>query len=229
MNMRIVKSILFLGCLLAGTLPVAEALAEDEIPFNQRHQAGVRIGVWANQGDDPPAYYESTDRDASIRTDISSSNMFFEATGAYRLLPHTMLEVSFGFVNRGDVTIIDEGRTYIGSLLLYPMLVSLKYYLPVSLKENMYTYVQAGGGVYYGRHSVQFTNDYYFPSNAASGTDLSYMLGGGFDYVLIDNIGLEFNVRYMPNDYSNGLILVSDYSALTVTVGVKYLFKSKKK
>jgi len=229
LNKRFFVSFLVIGCLTAVVLPTASSLAGEVVPFDQRHQAGIRLGVWANQGDEPPAYYESTNRDASIRTDISSSNIYFEAVGAYRLFPHGMLEMSFGFVNRGDVTIIDEGRKYIGSLLLYPMLVSFKYYLPFSFKENMYTYFQVGGGVYYGRHSVQFTNDYYFPSNEASGTDLNYMLGAGFDYTLSDNIGLEMNARYMPSDYSKRLILVRNYSALTVTVGAKYFFKSKEK
>ena len=53
------------------------------------------------------------------------------------------------------------------------------------------------------------------------------MLGGGLDWPLASVIGLDLNVQYMPINFSNKLIGENDYSSLTITVGVKYLFSSK--
>jgi hypothetical protein len=212
--------------LLVGGVTVQDVSAGVEEPFERRHQLGVRLGVWSNRGDVPPAIFEDSANAVSIKTDIGSANVYFEGVGSYRLFSHGMLECSFGFVNRGDVTMVQQGREYIGSLVLYPVLVSFKYYFPLAIGHKAYPYVQLGGGLLYGRHSVQFTNDAFFASNSASGTDVNYMAGIGFDWTVANSVALEVNARYMPIEYSKGLILAKDHSAFTIMFGVKYLLKS---
>ena len=219
---------LVVACMFLWALPLQTVIAGEEVSFDHRHQLGVRLGVWSNQGDTPPDRFVDEDAGVSLRTAIGSANAYFEAVGAYRLFSKGMIELSFGFVSRGDVTLVEQGREYIGSLVMYPMLVSFKYYLPVTINGKFYPYFQLGGGVYYGRHNVQFTNDAWYAYNEDSGTDLNYVIGGGFDWRVASVIGLELNARYMPSEFDKGLILAKDYTALTVTFGVKYLLSSKK-
>lgn len=207
--------------------PHQAVASEADTAFDARHQAGVRIGVWANEGDTPPARVEDLAGNV-LETDINSANIYLEAYGAYRLFSRGLVEVSVGFANRGDVNLQDLGREYFGNLILYPMLVQFKYYLP-QLSRNLRPYVGVGGGIYYGRHSVQFTNDVYFTFNEVSGTDINYVLSGGFDWPVSHSIALGLDAKYMPINFGKGLIEVTDYNALTITFGVKYLFKSSGK
>lgn len=215
-------------CVAAISVAPHRAIAsEPDTAFDIRHQAGVRIGVWANNGDTPPARVEDGFGNV-LETDINSANIYLEAFGAYRLFSRGLLEVSVGFANRGDVNLQDAGREYFGNLILYPMLVQFKYYLPQPA-SSFRPYVGIGGGIYYGRHSVQFTNDVYFTFNEASGTDLNYVLSGGVDMPVSNSIALGLDAKYMPIKFGKGLIEVTDYNALTVTFGFKYLFKSSGK
>lgn len=228
MRYPLLKRILWIltcTCVVAISVAPQRALASDaDTAFDVRHQAGVRLGIWANNGDTPPARVEDGFGNV-LETDINSANIYFEAFGAYRLFSRGLVEVSVGFSNRGDVNLQDVGREYFGNLILYPMLVQFKYYLPTPT-ESFLPYVGVGGGIYYGRHSVQFTNDVYFTFNEVSGTDLNYVLSGGFDWPVSHSIALGLDAKYMPISFGKGLIEVTDYNALTVTFGVKYLFKS---
>ena len=216
---------------LIAVLPSASTVAgeNDQMDqFDQRHQVGVRLGIWANGGETPPTLFEDPDEFYRVDTDINSANVYFEGVVAYRLYSLGLLEFSLGFVNRGDVNVRDGSREYFGSLIFYPILLQWRQYLPLTGDGKLRPYVSVGGGIYYGRNSVQFTNDAYYAFTEESQTDFSYVLGGGVDYRIANSIALELNAKYMPIDFSKNLILIRDYQAFTVTFGVKYLFTGGK-
>ena len=196
--------------------------------FNQRHQAGIRLGLWRNLGDDAVA--DNSEDGQLWKTDIGNNNFFFEIYGGYRINSLAMAELSFSFVNRGSVTNFDGYNSYVGNLIVYSVLLQLKAYPIPTLPGRFHPYLLAGGGLYYGRHDVQFTTeDYYYDYfNEKSGTDFSYVIGGGLDWPLADYLGVDLSVKYMPISLSKELVTMSEYSALSVSVGVKYLFNAGK-
>ena len=209
-----------LGLAIPGT-----AQADGYPLFNEKHQAGIRLGVWANNGESP------TDSVGISETNFKGACFYFEGYFAYRLAPTVMLELSFGIVNRGSVTFREAGATNVGNVLVHPILLQLKLYPLASLKAKLQPYLLAGGGLYYGRRSVQFTTSsdvYYYGLAEQSGTDFNYVLGGGIDWPIATTIGLEAGVKYMPIEFSKGLQTIRDYDAVAFTVGVKYLYSSKK-
>jgi outer membrane protein W len=196
--------------------------------FNNSHQAGIRIGVWSNQGGSPPAVAS----DGSFETNFHDANFYFEGYFAVRLFTQAMLELSLGIVNRGSVTFIEGGVTNIGNVLVHPILVQFKFYPLSTFKARLQPYLVAGGGLYYGRRSVQFTRSssiYYGGLSEQTGTSFNYTLGGGFDWLLGTTLGLEINVKYMSINFSKSLQTVRDYDALTFTIGIKYFYLPEKK
>jgi outer membrane protein W len=195
--------------------------------FTRQHQAGVRLGVWSNSGATPPANTADSVSGIIQTSDINSASFFLEGYFGYRLTRLLMAELSFGLSNRGDVVTRDTqfGINDVAALNIYPILVQLKLYAPGLMNHRLYPYAAAGGGIYYARNSIQVTDEYYYAQfREASETDFNYVLGGGFDYVLASQVGLDFNVKYMPVTFSDRLVGVTDYSALTITVGIKYLY-----
>lgn len=208
-----------------GTAQAEQADADKSLLFSEKHQAGIRLGVWANNGESP------TDSAGISETNFKGASFFFEGYFAYRLAPIVMLELSFGIVNRGSVTFREAGGTNVGNVLVHPILLQMKFYPLASLKEKFQPYLLAGGGLYYGRRSVQFTTSsgvYYYGLAEQSGTDFNYVLGGGIDWPLSPAIGLEAGVKYMPIEFSKELQTIRDYDAVAFTIGVKYLYSSKK-
>jgi outer membrane protein W len=208
-----------------GTAQAEQADADKCLLFSEKHQAGIRLGVWANNGESP------TDSMGVFETNFKDASFFFEGYFAYRLAPIVMLELSFGIVNRGSVTFREAGATNVGNVLVHPILLQLKLYPLASLATKFQPYLLAGGGLYYGHRSVQFTTSsdvYYYGLAEQSGTDFNYVLGGGVDWPLSATIGLEVGAKYMPIEFSKRLQTVRDYDAVAFTVGVKYLYSSKK-
>lgn len=192
--------------------------------FNKMHQAGIRLGIWANNGGSP------TDSPGTVETSFKEASLYFEGCFAYRLAPQAMLELSVGVVNRGSVTFREGNTTNIGNVLVHPILLQLKLYPLASVKLRFQPYLSAGGGLYYGRRTVQFTTSgdvYYFGVEEQSGTNLNYVLGGGIDWPIGKKIGLEAGIKYMPIEFSKGLQTIRDYDAIAFTIGVKYLYRSK--
>ncbi|TET94741.1 MAG: hypothetical protein E3J26_04050, partial [Candidatus Zixiibacteriota bacterium] len=135
---------LILSCALLGLASWGTAQADDYQLFNEKHQAGIRLGVWANNGESP------TDSVGVFETNFKEACFYFEGYFAYRLVPAAMLELSFGIVNRGSVTFREAGATNVGNVLVYPILLQLKLYPLASLKAKLQPYLLAGGGLYYG-------------------------------------------------------------------------------
>jgi outer membrane protein W len=200
--------------------------------YLKSHQFGGRIGGWANKGGSPgdsvmvaePYYY--------YLTDFQSGNFYGEVFLAYRLSSFLAAEFSLGVVNRGEVVLRDDAlmQSQIGNLLMYPILAKVKLYPLGGAAVKFHPYLLAGGGVYYGRHDIQMvsgTGDYFYSVfDEASETTLGWVVGGGVDWPLASVVALDLNAQYMPINFSKALIDVKDYSSLTITVGVKYLFHS---
>jgi hypothetical protein len=209
-----------------GLLSAQGRAGESREQPDRKYQVGGRLGVWGNRGDLPPATLE--DSISLLRTDIADANIYLEGFGSYRIMPRGLLEFSIGFVNRGDVNLRVSGREYFGNLVLYPILLSFKYYFASPTGSGMRPYLQVGGGLYYGRQGVQFTNDPFFAFNQDSEVTLNYVAGGGLEWPVSGSLALEFNARYMPVNFGEDLVLVQDYQAVTVTAGIVYLFSATK-
>ena len=202
--------------------------------FGKQHQAGVRIGVWSNHGDLPGD--TSSEGNSYFLSDIGSGSFHFEAFAAYRISRLLVGELSVGVVNRGSVQqqIRDLGGTtnYFGNLILYPILAKIKTYPFKQGLGSLNPYLIVGGGICYARHdlfaasSESFYSGYLEEESAVSG---SLVFGGGVDRPLASVIGLDFQVEYISVGFSEGMFRAKDWSGLTVTVGVKYLFEPKKK
>jgi len=197
--------LVFAGSFIQAQVQVSDSQKKSPT-FNQRHQAGIRLGFWRNLGDDAVA--DAIEEGQFWKTDIGNNNFFFEAYGGYRINHLAMAELSFGFVNRGSVTNFDGYNSYVGNLIVYSVLLQLKVYPIPTLPGRFHPFILAGGGLYYGRHDVQFTT--------------------GIDWPLADYLGVDFSVKYMPISLSKKLVTMSEYSALSVSVGVKYLFNAGK-
>lgn len=191
--------------------------------FKHRHQIGARLGVWANNGSTPIPFGPSQ---PNYDSDFGGSNFYLEGFFAYRLATTLLLESSIGIVNRGDVTRTDPNLqfSFIGQLNIYPILMKAKFYPLAGSHLRVQPYIVAGGGIYHGRQSIQFTQFGRFnPSGFEdTETDLNYVLGGGFDYSLTGPFSLNLNGVYMPIDFSNELITITDYQAVVVTFGLTY-------
>ncbi len=197
--------------------------AEDRPSYLGKRQVGIRLGVWSNRGETPPKEGQ-VNEEGTFSTNIKESAFYFEGFYSYPLLPWTSAELSLGSVNRGSVTINEGTKSDIGNLIIYPVLVQFKVYPAFMFPSKFQPYLLAGGGLLYGRRTVQFTSSGSYYSNWAeeSSTDFSYVLGGGIDYLVAGPIGLDFTVKYMPIKLS--LVTIEDYDAVAFALGVKYLY-----
>lgn len=216
----------FAGLLLPGA---AVAGDDEERPAEwllSRYHFGARLGLWSNQGEAPP----EIGTDQIFETNFNDQNFYFEISGARRIIPMTMLEMSLGIVNRGSVTFREEGRDNVGNVLVYAVLLQARFYPLAGSAWGLQPYVTAGGGLYYGRRSVQFTTDYYYSGlDEETGSDFSYTLGGGIDYPLAPAISLELNMKYMNIGFDDGLMTINNYDALAISIGAKYLYAPSRK
>lgn len=217
---------------IAMLLFVSSSNSQDSAEENskslvKKSQAGLRLGVWANSGTLPPkTVFDINDPNVGFTTDIKSGSFYFEGFYAYNFYSALVSEISFGISNRGDVTFFDGVNTDIGTLNIYPILLHLKLYPLISTGSKFQPYAGIGGGFYYAHRTVQFVvGGYYsyYEFEGESETDLSYAISGGFDWLLSSRFAVEANAKYMPIKMGDPFLTVKDYSATTITVGIKYL------
>lgn len=208
----------------------ATASAEPQVrPFKAQHQAGIRLGGWANLGDTPKT--SQTNGSTSYEIDFKGGAFLFEGFAGIRFSSALIGELSLGIMNRGDVNIVDGTDQYFGNLLVYPLLLKAKVYPFGKTGSRLQPYLTAGGGIYYAKYDIQYyKSDILFSGfNTQSATSVEYTLGGGVDLPLASMIGLDFNVAYMPLKFSKDMITIRNYDGLAITLGVKYLFTSLRK
>ena len=102
----------------------AIASAQENVDFYDRQQAGIRLGGWLNKGGLP------VDTLPNLKTDVSNNSFYAEFYGAWRIFDRGYLEISLGFANRGEVSVIADIGTpneaqFYGNLVVYPVLVQL--------------------------------------------------------------------------------------------------------
>ncbi|MEA3297029.1 MAG: hypothetical protein U9R56_04120, partial [candidate division Zixibacteria bacterium] len=210
-----------------------EVIAADKVggrnenSFSKKHQLGIRLGVWHHQGDSPPEPDQLIlSTDTNFKTNLKQSAFNFEGYFAYRLLSWAMVELSVGSVNRGSVTINEGTATDVGNLILYPILAQFKIYPLGTVISGFQPFMLAGGGFYYGRRTVQFTNssDYYPNWQEDTGADINYIIGGGIDWPMANVLSLDLTVKYMPIKFSEPLVAMQNYNAVAFSIGIKYLY-----
>lgn len=225
MKIKFAALMLMMLLLVSSTYAETES-QENNFSLRKKSQAGLRLGAWINGGDLPPALITTADSSVGFLTDIKSGSFYFEGFYAYNFYSALVSEISFGISNRGDVTFFDGLNTDIGVLNVYPILLHLKVYPLIATQSRFQPYFGAGVGAYYAHRTVQFIiggiNSYY-EFEGESKTDFSYALQGGFDWLLSSKFALELNAKYMPIEMGDPFLTVEDYSATTVTVGIKYL------
>ena len=190
--------------------------------FNAQHQAGARLGVWSNRGGIPP----SSDSEGNFESSIKEECFYIEGYYAHRIFPPVMIEGSLGIVNRGSVSFREDEINNVGNLLLYTILIQAKLYPLVPLKTKIQPYLTFGGGLYYGRRTVQFTTNsaYYQHYGEKTASDFGLAFGGGIDWPLSKVLGLEASAKYMLIHFPDPLLTVRTYDALAICVGLKYLY-----
>jgi hypothetical protein len=229
-------TMVLLALALAVTVPAAAQYGapENTLPdtFLESHQVGARLGGWSNQGDTPPDQFGPPSGEYYV-TDFQSGNFYLEGFYGHRLNSSLMLEFSVGIVSRGDVILYefpDTMSSSIGTMMIYPILIKMKWYPFGALSGKFFPYLVAGGGLYHGRHDIQIATGYDAYLRAEFGEDsqtkFDYVLGGGMDWPLASVVALDLQANYMPVSFSSDLVGIRDYSGLTITVGVKYLFTS---
>ncbi len=222
------------------SLIVSTSMAETEVikMTVKKHQFGLRMGTWSNNGTSPPDVIVVPPIDSlsaptdSLITSIKNVNFYIEGFYAYNIFSSLFTEISFGMVNRGDMQVYSSGTYDFSNVLLYPILLQLKFYPLHTLKSKFQPFIGAGGGVYFGKQNIQFTNNYYtrfYQLQGDSETDFNYTVSGGFDWELRSKFFLDFQVKYMPIKFSNYFVGVKDYSATTITIGIQYKYNNKKK
>lgn len=220
---------IFAVLMIAGSSHATDERPDSSHHFFYQHQAGVRLGVWANQGGSPPDsghVMSNGDRTGIFITNINDAAAYFEGFFGYRMSRYLVLQISGGTVNRGSVTISDSVRSDVGNLTIYPVLGQVKFYPFPNSQLKFHPYIAAGGGLYIGRRGVQFSNAWY-NTNWEEETEVAfnYAVSAGADWPLTQKLGLEAQISYMPVTFSDKLLTIEDYEAIAVSIGIKYLYR----
>jgi hypothetical protein len=222
----LVKNILFFALLSIigfGTILTSDlfAVGVSSRSFARSNMAGGRLGVWSGTG---PTTTADEDDEA---LEFSRSSLYAEFFYSYRISPPLMLDFSFGIFGRGDFKYSSETEILTGTVNLYPIFLSLKLYPLGSTASALQPYFQGGGGLVYGN---QAAIDYYYDVafTQESATKLTYMMGGGVDWPIADQIGLTSSFKYIPVKFGKKLAGIKDYSGWQVSVGLGYIFGSKR-
>ena len=197
--------------------------------FSKSHQLGVRLGAWSNLGELPPGLLTDPNNSATLETNLSDNNFYFEGFFGYRLNEQLMLELSAGISNRGSVTLSQNNSTNVGNVVIYPMLLQMKFYLLSMTDIRVQPYVFGGGGLYYGRRSTQVSSSgYVYLDDRESEADIHYSFGGGMDWPLSRSLSADLNIKYMPIMFNKTFVAINDYKGIGITLGIKYLYSFKR-
>lgn len=210
-------------CLFSSSLWALEKEVNPRLIEARYSMAGIRLGVWSDQGELP-----QTD---TIDFDLSRTGFVTELFIDYRLTPAILGEVSFGILSRGDVTIEKGTYKFVGPIILYPIMIQLKISPLSGRSEKLHPYLIGGGGFTFGKHNIDIilgnpsTREYLNAQRTV--TDFNFVFGGGIDLALSDQIGLNLNVKYHPIQFGDELAGIKDYSGLSMTIGAAYFLHKK--
>jgi opacity protein-like surface antigen len=212
---------LLLSALLIPIQPMA-GITPEESGYLDRNFAGGRVGAWTNTGD------ESAPPESDFSLDFSKTSIFGAFFYLHRLKRFIAAEFSFGIYSRGEIKYVAETDTYLGSVNLYPIMLSMKLY-PLSFFRNIpfHVYLQPGFGLVYGKQDVVDYIDVFGAGLviAESRTKITYMLATGVDWPIARQIGLTMNFKYTPVKFGKPLAQIEDYSGWALTFGIGYIFR----
>ncbi len=218
------------GVVMMALILAGSAAALEKGPVNSLREArysmvGVRLGAWiSTQG-------ANTVQDLTVKSKMPDAGFYTEVFVDYRVVPVMFLEGSLGIASRGDAVIEFAGSRYIGTINLYQALFQIKFSPLAGVSEKFLPFVVAGGGVAWGRQSIDFVTNYnYFDyQEYASRTETDFLpvIGGGIDFPVAEQVGLNVAVKYHPIKFTNPLVGVKDFSGTAVSMGVAYYFHKK--
>lgn len=213
---------IYLLLLIFALIP-AGAWAGQGPNFLDYNFAGGRIGVWTNTGDVAVP-------DDSTKLDFANSSIYAEFFYGFRLSRPVVLELTLAIYSRGEVEHLRDSipGSYVSSVSLYPLMASAKIYPFYKFERApIHLYLQAGVGLVIGSQSFIENNQTYNYGYSTTETraKITYMVGGGFDIPVADQIALNLGGRYVPVSFGKALARLKDYSGWTITFGIGYVFK----
>ncbi len=188
---------------------------------------GVRLGTWVDQGGGV------TIPDPDIEADLPDAGFFTEIFYCHRFARTLMTEISLGIASRGEAEVLHFDDRYIGTINLYPVMVQLKF-SPLSGLSRVYQpYILGGAGFVFGRHNSQIirSDDPYYDPYFADRTETDFVgvFGGGMDFAVSEQFGLNLSAKYYSIKFKNGLAGVKDNTGISINFGFSYhLFKKNK-
>jgi hypothetical protein len=216
---------LLIAMLMPGPAAGLEKQLADPLMAAKYSMVGIRLGAWiSSQG-------AQTVQDMEVETNMPDAGFYTELFFDYRLVPVIMFEGSLGIASRGDAVIQYLGNRYIGTINLYQALVQVKFSPLSGRSRTVLPFIIGGGGVAWGRQSIDFvvaTNYFYSPDIATrTETALMPVIGGGIDFPIAEQVGLNVTVKYNPITFSDPLVGVKDYSGTAISVGAAYFLHKK--
>lgn len=211
--------------MLSGTASGLEKEPADPLLTANYSMVGIRLGAWINNKGSQSV------QDINVETNMPDAGFYTELFVDYRLVPVLFFEGSLGIASRGDAVIEDITGRYIGTINLYQALVGIKFSPLSGRSKKFLPFIVAGGGVAWGRQSIDFivSYDYYYNPDITNRTEADFIpvVGGGVDFPVADQVGLNIAVKYHPIKFSDALVGVKDYSGTAVSMGVAYYFHKK--
>jgi outer membrane protein W len=211
--------------ILSATAFGLEKEPSDQLLAAEYSMVGIRLGAWiSNQGPE-------TSQDLTVETNMPDAGFYTELFLDYRLASVLFLEGSLGIASRGDAVIEDVTGRYIGTINLYQALFQVKF-SPLSGKSKKFLpFVVVGGGVAWGRQSIDYivSYSYYYNPEITNRTEADFLpvIGGGIDFPVAEQIGLNIAVKYHPIKFNDALAGVKNFSGTAVSLGVAYYFHKK--
>jgi outer membrane protein W len=221
-NFRALKLLpILIILLLPGLSGAVEKQSADRRLDAQYSMAGLRLGFWADMANTEPV------DDGSIEADLPDAGFYTELYFDYRLAKPLFLELSMGIASRGDIVVRDGDDNYIGTLNLYPIAMQLKFSPLEGKTTSIHPYVVAGGGVVFGRQTIDiisFGPDPFYNPDIITKTETDFIgvVGGGIDFALSEQLGLNIAAKYYPIKFGDSLAGIREYSGMSIAVGVSY-------
>jgi len=222
-NLRALVSALVI-VLIAVPAAALEKAPADKLLAGNYSMIGLRLGLWADESNEKP-------NDTTIDADFPSTSFFTEFFYDFRLMRMVMVELSMGIASRGDAVIRKADDKYIGSINLYPLLAQLKISPLSGRSRTVCPYILGGGGVVWGRQNIDYITsaDPYYNPGRVNNTETAFIgvVGGGVDFALSEQIGLNFSAKYLPISFRGSLAGVKEYTGISFAVGVAYYLHKK--
>ncbi len=202
----------------------ADAVEMTKTGYAYSNYIGARFGAWVFTAD------EKVTEGVTQPVELSSGTVYAEFFYSHRIHPLLAAELSIGFFSQGDIVYNVASNQYYTAAKLYPIMITAKFY-PFGAKKGMsaFPYLRAGGGLAYGtRDQINYDYigyDYFIEDSEAKFT---YAVGAGFDWPVSSQIGLNLDYKYIPIDFGKPLAGFEKYSGWQLTIGVGYIFQSRK-